>query len=126
MLQVYRLTKSFPSEERFGLTSQLRRAVLSVATNIAEGSKRQTNPEYARFLNIAEGSLAETEYLLMVSRDLGYLPAAITKPILAEAAEIAKMLHGPRSKVARLYEYAIRSTAGDLQRRSFLTFDFRL
>jgi four helix bundle protein len=101
VLHVYRLTKSFPPDERYGLTSQLRRAVLSVPTNIAEGSKRQTNPEYARFLNIAEGSLAETEYLLMVSRDLGYLPVAITKPVFTEAAEIAKMLHGLRSKVGK-------------------------
>ncbi len=101
MLQVYRLTKSFPSDERFGLTSQLRRAVLSVPTDIAEGSKRQTNPEYARFLNIAEGSLAETEYLLMVSRDLGYLSAATTTPALAEAEEIARMLNGLRNKVGK-------------------------
>jgi len=101
VLQVYRLTKSFPSDERFGLTSQLRRAVLSVPTNIAEGSKRQTNPEYARFLNIAEGSLAETEYLLMVSRDLGYLSAATTTPALAEAEEIARMLNGLRNKVGK-------------------------
>jgi four helix bundle protein len=101
VLQVYRLTKSFPYEERFGLTSQLRRAVLSVPTNIAEGSKRQTNPEYARFLNIAEGSLAETEYLLMVSRDLGYLSAATTTPALAEAEEIARMLNGLRNKVGK-------------------------
>jgi four helix bundle protein len=101
VLQVYRLTKCFPPDERFGLTSQLRRAALSVPTNIAEGSKRQTNPEYARFLNIAEGSLAETEYLLMVSRDLGYLPPATVKPVLAETSEIAKMLHGLRSKVGK-------------------------
>src|ERR1035437_7903168 len=72
VLQVYSLTKTFPPDERYGLTAQLRRAVLSVPTNIAEGSKRQTNADYARFLNIAEGSLAETEYLLMVSRDLHY------------------------------------------------------
>src|ERR1035441_10788270 len=98
VLQVYRLTKSFPPDERYGLTSQVRRAVLSIPTNIAEGSKRETNREYARFLNIAEGSLAETEYLLMVSRDLGYLSVAMAKPVLAEAAEIAKMLHGLRSK----------------------------
>jgi|SRR6266852_1146974 len=101
VLHVYRLTKSFPSDERYGLTSQLRRAVLSVPTNIAEGSKRHTNPEYARFLNIAEGSLAETEYLLMVSRDLGYLSAATTTPALAEAEEIARMLNGLRNKVGK-------------------------
>lgn len=101
VLQVYRLTNSFPHEERFGLTSQLGRAALSVPTNIAEGSNRQTNPEYARFLAIAEGSLAETEYLLMLSRDLGYLPAENCKPVLAEADEIARMLHGLRTKVVK-------------------------
>jgi four helix bundle protein len=101
VLQVYRLTKMFPPEERYGLTSQLRRSTLSVPTNIAEGSKRQTNAEYARFLNIADGSLAETEYLLMVSPDLGYLPANITKPLLNEADELAKMLHALRAKVGK-------------------------
>jgi|SRR5579862_3008256 len=101
VLQVYRMTKSFPPEERYGLTSQIRRSSLSVPTNIAEGSKRLTNSEYARFLNIAEGLLAETEYLLMVSRDLGYLPASTTKPLLLESDEIAKMLHALRIKVVK-------------------------
>jgi four helix bundle protein len=101
VLPVYRLTKSFPPDERYGLTSQLRRAVLSVPTNIAEGSKRHTNAEYARFLNIAEGSLAETEYLLMVGRDLGYLTATTSNPALAEAEEIAKMLNSLRNRVGR-------------------------
>jgi four helix bundle protein len=63
-LEMYRLTSRFPAEERFGIISQLRRATLSVPTNIAEGSKRISSSEFARFLNIAEGSLAETEYLL--------------------------------------------------------------
>ena len=101
VLLVYRLTKAFPAEERYGLTAQLRRAVLSIPTNIAESSKRQTNTEYSRFLNIAQGSLAEAEYLLMVSRDLGYLTESGSKPVLAESDEIAKMLHGLRAKVGR-------------------------
>src|SRR6266566_7509248 len=101
VLSIYRMTAGFPQAERYGLTSQLRRAALSVPTNIAEGSKRHTNPEYARFLNIAEGSLAETEYLLMVSRDLGYLTAVTTNPALAEAEEIAKMLNSLRDKVGK-------------------------
>jgi four helix bundle protein len=68
VLKVYRLTTGFPLAERYGLTSQLRRAILSVPTNIAEGSKRVSSQEYARFLNMAEASLAEAEYLLLVSR----------------------------------------------------------
>jgi four helix bundle protein len=99
VLDVYRATKSFPVDERYGLTSQLRRAALSVPTNIAEGSKRESRQEYARFLNIAEGSLAEAEYLVMVARDLGYLQTDATTKLLEEVSETAKMLHGLRSKV---------------------------
>lgn len=99
VLDVYRQTARFPDHERFGLTSQLRRAAASVPTNIAEGSKRQHPQDYARFLNIAEGSLAETEYLLLLSRDLAYLPNEAAEPTLAEVAEIARMLHALRAKV---------------------------
>jgi len=99
VLQLYRLTSGFPAEERFGLTSQLRRAATSVPTNIAEGSKRRTSAEYARFLNIAEGSLAETEYLLILARDLGYLSSEHAAPFLGEVDEIARMLHHLRLKV---------------------------
>lgn len=98
-LETYRHSKRFPPEERFGLVSQLRRAVASVPTNIAEGSKRKSRLEYARFLNIAEGSMAETEYLLMLSRDLGYLPPRVAEAALAEADAIARMLNALRAKV---------------------------
>jgi four helix bundle protein len=100
-LDVYRLTTRFPSNEMYGLTSQLRRAAVSVPTNLAEGSKRQSNLEYARFVNIAEGSQAETEYLLMLSRDLGFLTAEAAVTALTEVSQIARMLSALRTKVER-------------------------
>ena len=101
VLWVYRLTTDFPVEERFGLVAQLRRAALSVPTNIAEGSKRQTSQEYGRFLNIAEVSLAELESLLLVSRDLAYAAVPAVESLLGEADEIARMLHALRTKVVQ-------------------------
>ena len=101
-LEVYRVTANFPSAERFGLISQLRRAAASIPTNIAEGSKRESNQEYARFLNIAEGSLAETEYLLMLSRDLGFLARDNADGLMKEITEIARMLNALKRKVAEL------------------------
>ena len=99
VLSVYRMTAGSPLNERYGLTSQVRRAALSVPTNIAEGSKRITSQEYARFLNIAEASLAETEYLLMVSRDLGYITTIMADKAFLEISELSRMLHGLRKNV---------------------------
>ena len=70
--QVYKATKHFPKEEMFGLTSQIRRAALSVPTNIVEGYSRKGDKELSRFINISLGSLAETKYLLYFSNRLGY------------------------------------------------------
>jgi len=98
-LEAYRITATFPSAERFGLISQLRRAAASIPTNVAEGSKRESNSEYARFLNIAEGSLAETEYLVMLSRDLGFLAGAPADELLNEITEIARMLNALKKRV---------------------------
>lgn len=67
VLNLYRLSAGFPIEEPFGLTSQIRRAAASVPTNMAEGSKRKSQRDYAHFLNLAEASLAETEYLILLS-----------------------------------------------------------
>ena len=99
VLRIYQLTKSFPDEERFGLTSQLRRAAVSVPANIAEGSKRRKSQDYARFLNISEGSLSETDYLLLCSKDLGYLPESALEPIASEIEEVSRMLYRLRLKV---------------------------
>ena len=101
VLTLYKATRAYPSEERFGLTSQLRRAALSVPTNIAEGSRKAAPKDYARFLNIAEGSLGETEYLVLLSRDLNYLPSESAASLLAEIKELASMLHSLRKTVQR-------------------------
>lgn len=91
-LDVYEATKAFPSDERYGLTSQLRRAAVSVPTNIAEGCKRRHAVDFARFLNISEGSLGEMESLLMMSRDLGYADASRVGPLLVETRQIQRLL----------------------------------
>lgn len=101
VLRIYQLTKGFPDDERFGMTSQLRRAAVSVPANIAEGSKRRTNQDFARFLNISEGSMSEVDYLLLCSKDLGYLPDSVLEPIAKEIDEISRMLYRLRTKVEK-------------------------
>ena len=101
VLELYRATQAFPVAERYGLTSELRRAVLSVPANIAEGTKRTSRKDYAHFLNIAEGSLAETEYLILVSRDLGLIPSPAANEQLEEVGEILRMLHGLRVTIQK-------------------------
>ena len=98
-LDIYRLTRHFPKEELCGVTSQLRRAAASIGANVAEGSKKRTNPEYARLLNIAEASLAETEYFLILSRDLEYLPSTEADTLIGNRNDLAKRLGALRAKV---------------------------
>ncbi|MBK9973313.1 MAG: four helix bundle protein [Planctomycetes bacterium] len=98
-LEVYRLTKAFPKDELYGLTSQLRRSMSSVPCNIAEGSKRKTGADYARFLNVAESSLAEAEYQVMLSRDLGFIATTAADAIIGNADTLARKLHNLRVKV---------------------------
>ena len=89
VLAVYRLTKSFPKSETYGLTSQFRRAAVSVPANIAEGFRKRGKADKVRFLNIAQGSLEECRYYLILSDDLGYGNALELSP---EAEEISKLL----------------------------------
>jgi len=98
-LSIYKLTSTYPSEERYGVTSQLRRAAVSITNNIAEGSKRKSQVDFARFLNMAEGSAGEIDCLLMLSKDLGYVSADALGPLAQELGEIGKMLYTLRSKV---------------------------
>ena len=91
---VYSKTKSFPKEELYGITSQLRRAVVSIPTNIAEGANREHKKEYLHFLYIAMGSMAETEYLLHLSRRLEYLEDDEYKKLEDLRKESARTLYG--------------------------------
>ncbi len=98
-LEIYRVTAAFPSDERFGLISQIRRAAVSVSANIAEGAKRRHPADFARFLNVAEGSIAEVECLTLLAKDLKYLSDDAAKPLMSEAEEISRMLNALREKV---------------------------
>ena len=89
VLEVYRLTEKFPVSERYGLTSQLRRAATSVPSNIVEGFRRRTKADKIRFYNIAHASLDEAAYQLLLAHDLGF---ASTEPLQAKADEVAKRL----------------------------------
>ena len=93
-LAIYRATSAFPDHERFGLTAQLRRAGVSVASNIAEGYGRGTRADYLRFLRIARGSVCEIETQLLFALDLGYLESAPCEGIRAIADECGRVLGG--------------------------------
>ena len=91
-LAVDKASKEFPKEELYGLTSQIRRASMSIPTNIAEGCGRNTDAEFARFLQIAMGSASETEYQLLLSHDLGFLNKAQYDQLNTDVTEIKGML----------------------------------
>ena len=94
VLRAYKATDTFPKEEKFGLCSKLRRAAASVATNIVEGNSRSHKKEYLQFLYLARGSLEETKYLLLLSKDLGYLDEDLYQDLQAGCEHVGKMLSG--------------------------------
>jgi four helix bundle protein len=89
---VYKASAGFPSDERFGLTSQLRRSVVSIPSNIAEGFGRDTTNDYLRFLGIAKGSLYETQTQIEISRNLQFIENSRFGTLLEQAREIERML----------------------------------
>lgn len=99
--EVYKVSSSFPRSEIFGLTSQLRRAAVSIVANIAEGSKRRSGKEYSHFLNVAEGSLAETECLLLVCQDLGFVSEQACQGLFVRVSRLAGMLSNLRVRVEK-------------------------
>ncbi len=90
--KIYTLTKKFPKEELYGLTSQIKRAVVSVPCNIAEGAARQTKTEFRQFLYIARGSLSELETEIKIAKRLGYTQNKDTKDVEVLSDDIGKML----------------------------------
>jgi len=91
-LEIYKITKRFPNGERYGLTSQIRRAAVSVPSNITEGYGRKTTPEYIRFLYIAYGSNCEMETQILLSGDLGYIDTGKLEILQEGIGEVERML----------------------------------
>ena len=98
---IYSATASFPREERFGLTSQMRRAAVSIASNIAEGQGRLSASEFRRFLGIARGSLRELETQLLIATDLGYLPRQASDRCVDLMDEVSRMLNALITSISR-------------------------
>ncbi|WDF47227.1 four helix bundle protein [Chryseobacterium sp. KACC 21268] len=92
--EIYRITEKFPSNEIYGLTSQLRRAFVSVPSNIAEGNTRRSKADYLQFLRIARGSCSEIETQIIISKNLGFIDDTIFETLSFNIIEISKMING--------------------------------
>ena len=94
VVEVYKATESFPKEERYGLTSQIRRAGISIPANIAEGAGRYSQKEFAYFLSNAQGSASELETELIIAHRLGYLSEALFSKLITELQRIGRLITG--------------------------------
>jgi len=93
-LYMYKITSDFPSDEKYGLISQIRRAAVSVNANIMEGGARRSNGEYRQFLYIARGSVEELVYHVTISKDLDFISELVANRCIKELNEIGRMLNG--------------------------------
>ena len=110
-MDIYRVTRSFPPEERYGLTAQVRSSSVSVMANIAEASASRSRPDFLRILNIAEKEAAETLSHLFVARGLDYLPAAAADPLIDRTDHLRRMLHRLHDRVSGATRGAVSSSA---------------
>jgi four helix bundle protein len=99
VMEVYKLTASFPNSEMFGLTSQMRRAAYSIPMNLAEGAARSGAKEFAQFINVAVGSCEEVRYQIHLATALGYVATETARKLDADYEEVKKMLAGLLSRV---------------------------
>jgi len=106
VLEVYKETSGFPADETYGLRAQLRRAVVSVASNIAEGCGRSGDLDFRRFIQMALGSASETEYQVLLAKDLGYLEPARHDEIVNDVHQVKRML-------SRLRDQAVKKPQAD-------------
>lgn len=100
-LEIYRITNLFPKEEMYGITSQIRRASSSISTNISEGCGRNSDAEFNQFLNIALGSALETEYLLILSKDLTYIDESVFVNLEKKVNIIKSKIYNLKSKITQ-------------------------
>ena len=94
VIMVYKITKQFPKDELFGLTNQIRRSVVSISSNIAEGFSRGTFKDKSNFYSIALGSLTETQNHLLIARDVGYINNDHFKKLADQTVKVSKICHG--------------------------------
>ena len=110
--KIYALTQTFPKEEMFGLTSQIRRAAVSIPSNIAEGAARTGTKEFAQFLNISRGSLSELETQLLIAADLGYIkndnPVPEEHSVYVHQAALISRKPAPRDMAAEREHWIVR------------------
>jgi len=99
---IYQVTREFPQDERFGLTTQMRRAAVSIPSNIAEGQARRTTREFIHFVSNSEGSLAELDTQLVIAIELQYCAKATSENLFASITELRKMLNGLRKKLIEI------------------------
>jgi four helix bundle protein len=101
VLQVYAITKQFPKDEVFGLSSQIRRAAVSIAANLAEGYKKKTKASKLNYLNISEGSLEEVKYYFILANDLEYINVQKFNSLETNAEEVGRLLNGYYNAIAK-------------------------
>lgn len=110
VLMVYQGTREYPSDERFGLTSQMRRAAVSIAANVAEGFKRRGIQDKIRFYNTSEASLEELEYYFLLSKDLAYISPDSHADLMAQADSVGRLLNGFITSTERRKRQATNSS----------------
>ena len=110
VLEIYKLTKKFPREELFGLSIQMRRAAVSITSNIAEGFSRTSNREKVQFYSISQGSTSELQNQLILAHDLGYIKSDLFNLVLAQTYDVSKIVNGLMRTARTNTIYKIRNT----------------